>query len=118
MAATVLIVDDSLFMRNILRGILLKNGYLIVGEAASGEETMELLKTVSPDIITLDIILPDINGLDLIESIQAITPSSRVVICSAIGQEPIIRQAMEKGVHAYLQKPFTPEMVTKAVSTL
>lgn len=116
MTATVLIVDDSLFMRTLLRRILLKNGYQIVGEAASGSETINLLKNLSPDIVMLDIILPDINGLDLIASIQSQSPASKIVICSAIGQEPVIRQAMENGAQAYLQKPFTPEQVVEAIN--
>lgn len=118
MSATVLIVDDALFMRNILRGIMQEKGYRIIGEAASGIEALRKLHDISPDIITLDIILPDANGLDLLESILSLSPASRVVICSAIGQEPVIQKALELGAKAFLQKPFTPEKVIEVLSSL
>lgn len=116
MKPTVMIVDDALFMRKVMRGILEENGYQVVAEAASGIETMRKLHDHTPDIIILDIILPDSNGLDLLKSIFSTTPSSRVAICSAIGQEPVIRKALDLGASAYIQKPLTPEKVVSALS--
>lgn len=118
MNPTVMIVDDALFMRRIMRGILEENGYQVIAEAASGIETMQRLEGNSPDVIILDIILPDANGLDLLTSILAASPSSRVVICSSIGQEPVIRKALELGAQAFIQKPLTPEKVMTALESM
>jgi two-component system chemotaxis response regulator CheY len=118
MDTTVLIVDDALFMRKILRGILEEKGYRVVAEAASGIETMRRLHEQTPDIILLDIILPDSNGLGLLQSIMASHPQVKVVICSSIGQEPVIQKALDLGAKGFIQKPFTPESVIAALSPL
>lgn len=118
MNTTVLIIDDALFMRKILRGILEDAGYQVVAEAASGIEAMRRLHDNSPDIIILDIILPDANGLDLLTSILSINPTLQVVICSSISQEPVIRKALDLGAKAFIQKPFTAEKVIAALSSL
>jgi two-component system chemotaxis response regulator CheY len=118
MAATVMIVDDAVFMRNILRAIVQEKGYTVVAEAASGIDAMRTLHDHQPDIIILDIILPDSNGLDLLESIIKVRPGIKVVICSSIGQEQIVKKAMDQGAKAFLQKPFTPEKVIDALGRL
>ena len=118
MSRTVMIVDDSLFMRKILRGILTEKGYIVAAEAASGIEAMRNLHTSHPDIILLDIILPDSNGLDLLESIIASCPDSKVVVCSSIGQPLVIRKALDLGAKAFIQKPFTPEKVAEVLESL
>jgi two-component system chemotaxis response regulator CheY len=118
MSTTVMIVDDAIFMRSILRGIMKDKGYTVVAEAASGIEAMKYLHTLNPDIITLDIILPDANGLDLLESILKARPQAKVVVCSSIGQEPIIKKAMDYGAKAFIQKPFTPDKVIEVLQNL
>jgi two-component system chemotaxis response regulator CheY len=118
MGATVMIVDDAVFMRNILRAIIKDKGYTVVAEAASGIEAMRFLHDHNPDIVILDIILPDANGIDLLESITKGHPLTKVVICSSIGQEPIIKKAMDHGAKAFIQKPFTPEKVLAALECL
>jgi two-component system chemotaxis response regulator CheY len=118
MSATVMIVDDAVFMRNILRAIIKDKGYTVVAEAASGIEAMKTLHVHNPDIIILDIILPDTNGLDLLESILKICPRAKVVVCSSISQEPIIKKALDHGAKAFIQKPFTPEKVLDALESL
>lgn len=118
MKPTVMIVDDALFMRKVMRGILEDNGFQVVAEAASGIETMRKLHDHTPDIIILDIILPDANGLDLLKSIFSASPSSRIAICSAIGQEPVIKKALDLGAGAFIQKPLTPEKVIAALASL
>jgi two-component system chemotaxis response regulator CheY len=118
MSATVMIIDDAVFMRNILRAIIKDKGYTVVAEAASGIEAMRILHDHYPDIVILDIILPDANGLDLLESITKAHPLAKVVICSSIGQEPIIKKAMDHGAKAFIQKPFTPEKVLAALESL
>ena len=118
MSRTVMIVDDSLFMRNILRGILVQKGYIVAAEAASGIEAMRNLHTNHPDIIMLDIILPDSNGLDLLESIIAACPDSKVVVCSSIGEALVIQKSLDLGAKAFIQKPFTPEKVAEVLKSL
>ncbi len=118
MNRTVMIVDDSLFMRNILRGIVKEKGYVVVAEAASGIEAMKNLHTHNPDLILLDIILPDSNGLDLLESIIRARPQTSVVACSAIGLEQVMQKALDLGAKAFIQKPFTPEKVIEILESL
>ena len=118
MNQTVMIVDDSLFMRNILRGIVTEKGYVVIADAASGIETMKNLHSHNPDIILLDIVLPDSSGLDLLQSIINTRPQTCVVVCSAIGQELIIRKALDLGAKAFIQKPFTPEKVIETLESL
>jgi two-component system chemotaxis response regulator CheY len=118
MGRTVMIVDDSLFMRKILRGILTERGYIVAAEAASGIETMKNLHTMHPDIILLDIILPDSSGLDLLESIITTCPDTKVVVCSSIGQPLVIRKSLELGAKAFIQKPFTPGGVAEVLDSL
>jgi two-component system chemotaxis response regulator CheY len=118
MSATVMIIDDAVFMRNILRAMMKDKGYSIIAEAASGIEAMRILHDQDPDIIILDIILPDINGLDLLKSILKVRPQAKVVVCSSISQEPIIKKAMDSGAKAFIQKPFTPEKVIDALESL
>ena len=118
MSRTVMIVDDSLFMRKILRGILVEKGYIVAADAASGIEAMKNLHTSHPDIILLDIILPDSNGLDLLVSIIKICPDSKVVVCSSIGQALVIQKSFDLGAKAFIRKPFTPEKVAEALESL
>ncbi|HIJ87631.1 MAG TPA: response regulator [Desulfuromonadales bacterium] len=118
MKPTVMIVDDSIFMRKILHGILVEQGYLVIAEAASGIEAMKNLHTNHPDVILLDIILPDSNGLDLLVEMVAVYPKSKVVVCSSIGQPLIIQKTLDLGASAFIQKPFTPESIAEVLQKL
>ena len=118
MSRTVMIVDDSQLIRKILRGILVDKGYIVAAEAGSGIEAMKNLHASHPDIILLDIILPDSNGLDLLESIIAACPDSKVVVCSSTGQPLVSQRALDLGAKAFIQKPFTPEKVAEALARL
>lgn len=116
--ATVMIVDDALFMRTILGTILRDQGYTVAAEAASGIETMRKLHDCAPDIIFLDIILPDANGIELLDSIRKIRPQAKVILCSAIGQDAIIKKGLDQGAKYYVQKPFSPEKISEALKSL
>lgn len=118
MNRTVMIVDDSLFIRKILRGILAEKAYTVVAEAGSGIEAMKHLRSSQPEVIMLDIILPDSNGLDLLESIIATCPNSKIVVCSSIGQALVIQKSLDMGAKAFIQKPFTPEKVAEVLESL
>ncbi|WP_347156979.1 response regulator [Pontibacter chitinilyticus] len=112
----ILIVDDSFYMRTMLKNMLTDAGYDVVGEAPNGQTALELAKTTSPDLITLDVILPDNTGLDVLKGIKADQPDMKVIIVSAVGQEVIVNEAMEYGALSYIVKPFSEEKVLEVVS--
>ncbi|WP_276496137.1 response regulator [Pontibacter litorisediminis] len=112
----ILIVDDSFYMRTMLKNMLTDAGYEIVGEAPNGQTALELAKETKPDLITLDVILPDNTGLEVLKGIRAEQPEQRVIIVSAVGQEVIVNEAMENGAKSYIVKPFSEENVLEVVS--
>lgn len=111
MAAKVLIVDDALFMRNMLRNIFSESGFDIVGEAQNGNEAVELYQQLRPDLVTMDIVMPEKNGIEALKEIIAFDGAARVVICSALGQESLIMEALEAGAKDFIVKPFKPPKV-------
>jgi len=111
MAAKVLIVDDAIFMRNMLRNIFVESGFEIAGEASNGLEAVEQYRALSPDLTTMDIVMPERNGIEALKEIVRIDPEARVVICSALGQESLIIEAIEAGAKDFIIKPFKPARV-------
>jgi two-component system chemotaxis response regulator CheY len=113
MAARVLIVDDALFMRTMLRNIFVESGFEVVGEAANGVEAVERFRELSPDLTTMDIVMPERNGIEALKQIMAHDPRARVVMCSALGQESLIIEALEAGARDFIVKPFKPAKVVE-----
>jgi two-component system chemotaxis response regulator CheY len=113
----ILIVDDSFYMRTMLKNMLTDAGYEVVGEAANGQQALELATQTKPDLITLDVILPDNTGLDVLKGIRQDQPEVKVVMCSAVGQEVIVNEALESGATAYIVKPFSEEKVLEIVGS-
>ena len=113
----ILIVDDSFYMRTMLKNMLTDAGYDVVGEAANGQQALEMAVATTPDLITLDVILPDNTGLDVLKGIRQQQPDAKVVMCSAVGQETIVNEAIENGALAYIVKPFSEERVLEIVGT-
>ena len=111
----ILIVDDSFYMRTMLKNMLTDAGYDVVGEAANGQQALEMAVATTPDLITLDVILPDNTGLDVLKGIREKQPDAKVVMCSAVGQETIVNEAIENGALAYIVKPFSEEQVLDIV---
>lgn len=115
----VLIVDDAAFMRMVLSGILKKNGYEIIGEAANGKEALDKYKELHPDIVTLDITMPDM--LQALKSIIAYDNHAKVVMCSAMGQQGMVLDAIKSGAKDFIVKPFQEnrvlESLQKAISS-
>lgn len=111
----VLIADDAAFMREMLREILEAGGYSVVAEAADGDEAVERYREHSPDVITLDIVMPRKSGLEALRELVAEFPGVRVVICSALGQEALVMEALESGAVEYVVKPFKPDQVLAAL---
>ena len=113
MGARVLIVDDALFMRTMLRNIFVESGFDVVGEAGSGIEAVERYRELSPDLTTMDIVMPELNGIEALKRIVALDPRARVVMCSALGQESLIIEALDAGARDFIVKPFKPAKVVE-----
>jgi two-component system chemotaxis response regulator CheY len=101
-----------------LKNMLSDAGYNIVGEAADGETAMRMAKETNPDLVTLDLILPDNTGLDVLKGIHKDNPNMKVIIVSAVGQEAIVNEAIENGAKAYIVKPFAEDKVLDIVSNV
>ena len=117
MSKNVLIVDDSLYMRTLIKDVLEKEGFQVIGQAANGEEAIDMAFELQPDIITLDNILPDMIGTDILKVYKNEGLQSKVVMISAVGQESVIAQGLSFGATAYIVKPFTAEQLLNVVST-
>jgi two-component system chemotaxis response regulator CheY len=115
MGPKVLIVDDALFMRNMLRDIFVKGGYSIVGEAANGVEAVEKFQEFRPDLVTMDIVMPLKSGIEALQEINLIDPLARVVMCSALGQDALVVEAVEAGARDFIVKPFQEQRVLDVV---
>ena len=113
MTARVLIVDDALFMRTMLRNIFVESGFEVVGEAGNGIEAVERYRALSPDLTTMDIVMPERSGIEALKQIIALNPRARVVMCSALGQESLIIEAIEAGARDFIVKPFKPAKVVE-----
>ena len=116
--AKVLIVDDAAFMRISIKNMLTKNGYEVVGEAENGQIGVEMYKDLQPDIVTMDITMPEMSGLDALKEIQKIDPNAKVVMVSAMGQEAMVREAIVSGAKGFIVKPFKEEGIIQAIKKL
>jgi two-component system, chemotaxis family, chemotaxis protein CheY len=118
MSKNVLIVDDSLYMRTLIKDALEEGGFKVVGQAANGEEAIDMAFELMPDIITLDNILPDMIGTDILKVYKDEGLSSKVIMISAVGQESVINEGLSLGAAEYIVKPFTSEQLIEAVNKL
>lgn len=116
MGRKVLIVDDSAYMRSVIKTALVKEGYEIVGEAGDGETAIDLALELAPDLITLDNILPDMMGLEILKVLQEEKVTSKVIMVSAVGQQTMVNKGIELGASDYLVKPFTSESLLEVVN--
>ncbi|GGI94668.1 chemotaxis protein CheY [Alicyclobacillus cellulosilyticus] len=115
MANRILIVDDAAFMRMMLKDILQKNGYEVVAEAADGLQAVQRYQEFRPDLVTLDITMPEMDGIEALRQIRAIDPNARVIMCSAMGQQAMVIDAIQAGARDFIVKPFQAERVLEAV---
>ena len=111
----VLIVDDAAFMRMMLKDILTKNGYEIAGEAVNGKEAAEQYEALQPDIVTIDITMPQVDGIHVVKLIKAKYPDAKIVMCSAMGQQAMVVDAINAGACDFIVKPFQPDRVLEAL---
>jgi len=116
MGKSVLIVDDSLYMRTLIKDALEIGGYSIVGQAANGEEAIDLAFELQPDFITLDNILPDMIGTDILKVYRDEGLPSKIIMISAVGQESVVNEGLRLGAKAYVVKPFTPDQLVEILN--
>lgn len=115
MAKRVLIVDDAAFMRIKLKDILEKNGYEVAGEAQNGIEAVDKYKESKPDLVTMDITMPEKDGVEALKEIKAFDPEATILMCSAMGQQSMVMDAIRAGAIDFIVKPFDTERVIKAL---
>jgi two-component system chemotaxis response regulator CheY len=118
MAKTILVVDDSLYIRTLIKDYLSSTQYEVVGEAHDGETAIDLATKLKPDIVTLDNILPDMLGLDVLKTLKDELPDTKVLLISAVGQQSVISQGIKLGAEGYLVKPFTDEDLKDALKKM
>ncbi|SHF53903.1 response regulator [Ornithinibacillus halophilus] len=116
--AKVLIVDDAKFMRVTLANILSKENHEIVGEAENGQQAVELYKDTKPDLVTMDITMPIMNGIDAIKEIVTYDRNAQIIVCSAMGQQKIVVNAIEIGAKDFIVKPFDESRVLETVNRI
>lgn len=115
MGKRVLIVDDAAFMRMMIKNILTKHGYEVVGEAANGKEAVKLYKQLKPDVVTMDITMPEMDGIEGVKAIRAIDPNAKIIMISAMGQQAMVMEAIQAGAKDFIVKPFQQERVLQAL---
>lgn len=115
MGKKVLIVDDAAFMRMMLKDILTKNGYEVVGEAENGAKAVEKYGELKPDLVTMDITMPEMDGISALKNIRSIDSNAKVVMCSAMGQQAMVIEAIQAGAKDFIVKPFQADRVLEAV---
>ena len=115
MGSKIMIVDDAAFMRMMLKDILTKNGYDVIGEAENGQIAVEKYKDLRPDLVTMDITMPELDGISAVKKIKQLDPNARIVMCSAMGQQAMVIDAIQAGARDFIVKPFQPERVLEAV---
>ena len=116
MAHRILVVDDAAFMRMMIKDILTKNGYDVVGEASDGQQAVEKYKELHPDLVTMDITMPEMDGISALKEIKKINPGSKVIMCSAMGQQAMVIDAIQAGAKDFIVKPFQADRVLEAIS--
>ena len=115
MAHRVMLVDDASFMRMMLKNILVGSGYEVVGEAENGAKAVEQYKALKPDLVIMDIIMPEMGGIDAVREIVKVNPSAKILMCSSMGQQSLVVEAIQAGAKDFIVKPFQPSNVLEAV---
>jgi two-component system chemotaxis response regulator CheY len=114
-AQKVMLVDDASFMRMMLKNILVGSGYEVVGEAENGAKAVEQYKSLKPDLVMMDIIMPEMGGIDAVREIMKVNPSAKILMCSSMGQQSLVVEAIQAGAKDFIVKPFQPSNVLDAV---
>jgi len=115
MGKGILIVDDASFMRMMIKDILTKNGFEVVGEAENGLVAVEKYKELNPELVIMDITMPEMDGIQAVKAIKSIDPSAKIIMCSAMGQQAMVIEAIQAGARDFVVKPFQKDRVLEAV---
>lgn len=115
MAKGILIVDDASFMRMMIKDILEKNGYEVVGEADNGVAAVEKYKELSPELVIMDITMPEMDGIEAVKKIKEMDADAKIIMCSAMGQQAMVIEAIQAGAIDFIVKPFQHDRVIEAV---
>jgi two-component system chemotaxis response regulator CheY len=115
MAHTILVVDDTAFMRMMIKNVVQKHGYQVIGEAGDGEEAIAKYKELRPDLVTMDITMPKLDGISAIKAIMEFDPNAKIIVCSAMGQKAMVIEALKSGAKDFLVKPFEADRVIEAL---
>lgn len=115
MANKILVVDDAAFMRMMIKDILTKNGFEVVGEAHDGAQAIEKFKECSPDLVTMDITMPEMDGISALKEIKKLDSNAKVIMCSAMGQQAMVIDAIQAGAKDFIVKPFQADRVIEAI---
>ena len=116
--AKILVVDDAAFMRKVIKDTLSKAGYTDLHEAVDGADAVEKYNSLKPNLVLMDITMPNMDGLEALKAIRASDPGANVVMCSAMGQETMVIDAIRSGAKDFIVKPFKPERVLKTVTSI
>jgi len=114
----VLVADDSLFVRSCLRKIIQEAGYEVVGEAENGRVAADLYDKIRPDVVTMDITMPEVSGLEAIKIIKSLDPGAKIIVISAMGLEPSVKEAFSSGARGFITKPFLPDKVIEELNAV
>ena len=115
MGKNILIVDDAAFMRMMIKDILSKNGYTVAGEAENGVKAIEKYNELKPDLVLMDITMPDKDGIQALKDIKASDPNAKIIMCSAMGQQAMVIESIQAGAKDFIVKPFAADRVLEAV---
>jgi len=115
MSNGILIVDDAAFMRMMIKDVLTKNGFEVIGEAENGAKAIEKYKELNPNLTIMDITMPEIDGIQALKEIKKIDPSAKIIMCSAMGQQAMVIEAIQAGAKDFIVKPFQADRVIEAI---
>ena len=114
----VMVVDDASFMRMVLKDMLIKNGHDVIAEATNGKEALDRYKECKPDLVTMDITMPDVDGIEGVKLIKGFDPNAKIIMCSAMGQESMVKDAVIAGARDFIVKPFKEDRIVAAITKL
>jgi two-component system, chemotaxis family, chemotaxis protein CheY len=112
----ILVVDDAVVMRMMIKGILSKHGFDVVGEAQNGVEAVDKYRQLHPDLVTMDVVMPEMDGITAVKQIMAHDPAAKIVMCTSMGQQALVVEAIQAGAKSFITKPFQPPKIVETIN--